>query len=100
MYLYIVARTLRWQPRFGDRINAYSILVEILVDGFKLKIETSEVLHLEHSFIWYWNLDTSGIDHSYLKSFELWCWRRTEKISCTDRVRNEVSRKREISYMQ
>ena len=25
----------------------------------------------------------------YVKSFEMWCWRRTEKISWTDRVRNE-----------
>jgi hypothetical protein len=30
----------------------------------------------------------------------MWCWRRMEKISWTDRVRNEVSRRREISYMQ
>ena len=26
----------------------------------------------------------------YLESFELWCWRRMEKISWTDRVRNEA----------
>jgi hypothetical protein len=26
----------------------------------------------------------------YLASFEMWCWRRMEKISWTDRVRNEV----------
>ena len=25
-----------------------------------------------------------------LESFEMWCWRRMEKISWTDRVRNEV----------
>jgi hypothetical protein len=24
-----------------------------------------------------------------IKSFEMWCWRRMEKISWTDRVRNE-----------
>jgi len=24
-----------------------------------------------------------------LESFEMWCWRRMEKISRTDRVRNE-----------
>jgi hypothetical protein len=29
------------------------------------------------------------IDHKYLESFEMWCWRRMEKISWTDRVRNE-----------
>jgi hypothetical protein len=25
--------------------------------------------------------------HKYLKSFEAWCWRRTEKVSWTDRVK-------------
>ena len=28
-------------------------------------------------------------DQKYLKSFEIWCWRRMEKISWTDHVRNE-----------
>jgi hypothetical protein len=30
------------------------------------------------------------IDQMYLESFEMWCWRRVEKISWTDHVRNEV----------
>jgi len=28
-------------------------------------------------------------DQKYLESFEMWCWRRMEKISSTDHVRNE-----------
>jgi hypothetical protein len=28
------------------------------------------------------------IDQKYLESFDMWCWRRMEKISWTDRVRN------------
>jgi hypothetical protein len=28
------------------------------------------------------------IDQKYLESFEMWCWRRMEKISWTDRLRN------------
>ena len=28
-------------------------------------------------------------DQKRLESFEMWCWRRMEKISWTDRVRNE-----------
>ena len=28
-------------------------------------------------------------DQKYLDSFEMWCWRRMEKISWTDHVRNE-----------
>jgi hypothetical protein len=29
------------------------------------------------------------VDQKYLESSEMWCWRRREKISWTDRVRNE-----------
>jgi len=28
-------------------------------------------------------------DQKYVESFEMWCWRRVEKISWTDHVRNE-----------
>jgi hypothetical protein len=28
------------------------------------------------------------VDHKYPESFEMWCWRRMEKISWTDHVRN------------
>jgi hypothetical protein len=31
-----------------------------------------------------------AVDQKQLESFEMWCWRRMEKISWTDRVRNEV----------
>ena len=34
-----------------------------------------------------WMLWTA--DQKYLESFETWCWRRMEKISWTDHVRNE-----------
>jgi hypothetical protein len=30
------------------------------------------------------------IDQEYVESSEMWCWRRIEKISCTDHVRSEV----------
>ena len=29
------------------------------------------------------------VDQKHLESFEVWCWRRIEKISFTDHVRNE-----------
>jgi uncharacterized protein with NAD-binding domain and iron-sulfur cluster len=46
------------------------------------------------------------IAQKYLKSFEMRCWRRLEKISWTDLLRNEnyhmlvESRRRGISYIQ
>jgi hypothetical protein len=30
------------------------------------------------------------LDQKYLESFEMWCWRRMEKISWTDRVNNKA----------
>jgi hypothetical protein len=35
-----------------------------------------------------WTIRT--VDQKHLESFEMWCWRRMEKISWSDRVRNEV----------
>jgi len=42
-------------------------------------------------------------DQKYLESFEMWCWRRMEKISWTDHVRNEevllrVNEQRNIAH--
>jgi hypothetical protein len=42
------------------------------------------------------------VDQKYLKSSELWCWRRMEDISCTDRTNNkyyEGSRRKGCSYI-
>ena len=45
-----------------------------------------------------------AVDQKHPESFEMWCWRRMEKISWTDRVRNEEvsleSRSRGIFYMK
>jgi hypothetical protein len=43
-----------------------------------------------------WSTDLYGtetwtlraVDQKHLESFEMWCWRRMEKISWTDHVRN------------
>jgi hypothetical protein len=45
-----------------------------------------------------------AVDQKHLESSEMWCWRRMEKISWTDYVRNEEyylkSRSRGIFYMK
>jgi hypothetical protein len=48
-----------------------------------------------------------AVDQKHMESFEMWCWRRMEKFSWTDHVRNEDvllrvkdSRIRGISYMK
>jgi hypothetical protein len=42
-----------------------------------------------------------AVAQKHMESFEMWCWRRMEKISWTDHVRNEeVLLSRGISYMK
>jgi hypothetical protein len=61
-------------------------------------------LFLTHIFVQYittWTL--RAVDQKHLESFEMWCWRRMEKISWTDHVRNEevllrVSEQRNILH--
>ena len=62
-----------------------------------LKKEISKAVYFEHSFVWCCKLDTSK------RRSEMWCWRRTKKISWIDRVRNEevlhrVKEKRNILH--
>ena len=61
----------------------------------KLDLNLRKKLVKCYSYIWSmalcgagtWTLRTA--DQKYLESFEMWCWRRMEKISWTDHVRNE-----------
>jgi len=44
-----------------------------------------------------------AVDQKHLVSFEMWCWRKVEKISWTDHVRNEevllsVKEQRDIQH--
>ena len=44
------------------------------------------------SVVWLYGAETwtlRAADRKYLESFEMWCWRRMEKISWTDHVRSE-----------
>ena len=50
----------------------------------------SKMLHLELLALYgaeTWTL--RAVDLKHLESFKMWCWRRMEKISWTDHVRNE-----------
>ena len=77
---------------------------------FTSKLDLNLRKKLTKSYIWSmalygaetWTLRAA--DQKYLDSFEMWCWRRMEKISWTDHVRNEEvlleSMSRGISYMK
>jgi hypothetical protein len=75
--------------------------VEFLVDSYKEKktLVTSKLdLNIGKKLVkcYIWSIALCGaetwtlrkVDQKYLESFEMWCWRRMEKISWTDRVRN------------
>jgi hypothetical protein len=47
------------------------------------------VLHLERRLVCAEIGILRTVDQKYLGSSEMWCWRMMEKISWTDRVRNE-----------
>jgi len=52
---------------------------------FEIKEETKKLLKC-----YIWNIALYGAETwTLLESFEMWCWRRMEKISWTDHVRNE-----------
>jgi hypothetical protein len=42
-----------------------------------------------NTFVWCWNVDTSENRSEVSGKFGMWCWKIMEKISWTDRVRNE-----------
>ena len=50
-------------------------------DNISLNLSYNEIYGAET-----WTLRAA--DQKYLESFEMWCWRRVEKISWTDHVRN------------
>jgi hypothetical protein len=58
------------------------------------KLELNVRKELLKCYIWSVALcgDETGtlrkVGHKYLEKFKMWCWRRKEKISCTDRVRH------------
>jgi len=54
-----------------------------------LKEETIEVLHVERSFVRSWKEHTVERRSETPGTFWNMCRRRMEKVSCTDRVRNE-----------
>jgi hypothetical protein len=85
--------------RFGAMclllLNSYSAHV-----GFVAKKATlGEIFHLVLLLVkcYIWSIAVYGaetwtlraVDQKQLESFEMWCWRRMEKASWTDHVRNE-----------
>jgi hypothetical protein len=62
---------------------------------FTCKLDLNVRKKLVKCYIWSISLYGSetwtlhGVDQKYPESFEMWCWRRMEKISWTDHVENK-----------
>jgi hypothetical protein len=57
----------------------------------KINIELGKKLVrcLEHCFKWLRDLYTIKLERKYLENFEMWCWRKMEKIKWSEKVTNE-----------
>ena len=58
--------------------------------GLKFREETKMVLQLQESFYGAETWTLRKVDQKHVESFEMWCWRRMEKISWIDHIKNEV----------
>ena len=71
--------------------NQINVTIMSGIDFTRLSLFIDQVVSTIWSMALYgaenWTLRAA--DQKYLESFEMWCWRRMEKISWTDHVRNE-----------
>ena len=63
-------------------LGVYILRVNLLISCY-------QSICLEHCFIWLRDLKLRKLEHKYLESFEMWCWRRMEKIKWSEKVTNE-----------
>ena len=77
---------------YFSKLNFNIIITKTL---FTSKLDLNLRKKLIKCYIWsmaFYGAETwtlRAADQKYLESFEMWCWRRIEKISWTDHVRNE-----------
>jgi hypothetical protein len=85
----------RCKREIKSRIGMAKTAIHKKKNLFTSKLDLNLRKKLVKCYIWSIALDGAetwtfrDVDQKYLESFEMWCWRRLEKISWTDRVRNE-----------
>jgi hypothetical protein len=79
------------KPRIAMAKAAFNKKKNLFTSKLDLNLRKKLVKCYTWSIAWYgaetWTI--RNVDQTYLESFEMWCWRRMEKISWTDRVGNE-----------
>jgi hypothetical protein len=84
----IISRIAMAKSAFDKLKNVYSTKLDLNLRKtlFKCYIWNIVLYGAETLTLW-------KVDQECLVSFKLWCWRRIEKISWSDHVRNEVSQR-------
>jgi hypothetical protein len=73
-----------WRVRFHRRENYGRVYAEIVRNNFEKKSESLIYICIYGAETW----TLRAVDQKHLESFEMWCWRRMEKISWTYHVKN------------
>ena len=91
MIIIIIINTCEIKSRTANKLDAFNKKRALLTSTLDLKLRKKLVKWYIWSIALYgaetWTL--RAVDHDHLESFQMWCWRRMEKISWTDHVRNE-----------
>jgi hypothetical protein len=84
--------------RYAGEMKPRIAVTKAAFNKKKMLLSSKLDLNLRKKLImcYVWNIALFGaetgtlrkVDQKYLESFEMWCWRRMEMISWTDRVRN------------
>ena len=90
-------------------IFSFQVILTLLTNDGNVHVDLNLRKKIIKCYIWSMALYGAetwtlwAVDQKYLESFEIWCWRRMEKISWTDHVRNEevllrINEKRNILH--
>jgi hypothetical protein len=98
-YLNYLGSTITNDARYTSEIKCRIAMAKAAFNRKKTLFTSNLDLNLRKKLVkcYIWSITLCGaetwtlqkVDQKYLESFQMWCWRRMEKISWTNRVRNE-----------
>jgi hypothetical protein len=80
----IKSRIAMAKAEFNKKKNLFTSKLDL---NFRKKLVKCYILSMALYGAETWTIQ--AVDQKHVESFEMWCWRRMEKISWTDHVRNE-----------
>jgi hypothetical protein len=82
---------LTFTQQMGDKLRKLNAALYSSFKLFNIGMPLPTFLNIRHLRTVFYDTQTGTlrrVDHKYLESCEVWCWRRMEKISWSCRVRN------------